>query len=259
MIRHLILACLSSVLLIVPAFGQDQVRPDHQDDALFLIDRSKPYLYLAVDHIGPRTPLRDNEPKTGLWLHLKNNSRFSIVVIGSRPPLAPEEKSVWVEDEVVPNKPSTGIDSTASGIGYRRGQDDLTDIFLSPNGSESQVRGAEAGADGHLESSRSVRPHGYNEGFQPGAPFINVISPGDEISFSLPSDHIGPSWHLEIPFRFALKHQDKLRQPYSYVALFWEDLSEKDRATITKVPGNSPAQAHGSAAPDVGQTVASPH
>ena len=49
-------------------------------------------------------------------------------MVGSRPSLEPGDKSRWIEDEVIPNKPSTGTESVA-GVGYRQGQDELTDIF----------------------------------------------------------------------------------------------------------------------------------
>jgi hypothetical protein len=228
------ISLLTSVILVVSAVGQDQTHATVRDDALFLINKSKPYLYVVVDHVGPRGPLRNGEPKTGLWLHLVNNCRLSIVVVGSKPPVSSEAKARWIEDEVIPNKPSMGTESVASGIGYRKGQDDLTDIYLSPNDSEAEVRSAERPANERGQASSVNRPHGYNERDEPSAAFLNVIPPGSQMSFSLPSNHVDPLWHIQIPFRFALKHQDKLRQPYSYVALFWDDLSDGDRSLILK-------------------------
>jgi hypothetical protein len=106
----------------------------------FLIDPSKPYVYLEVDHLGPRKPLRDGEPGTGIWLRLKNNSTLPVVVIASGVPAESAGEALWIEDEVVPNRPSTGTESMGSGMGYRPGQEDLTDIFLSPNVNEAEVR-----------------------------------------------------------------------------------------------------------------------
>jgi hypothetical protein len=254
-----VISSLASSFLMASVLGQNQPHAVAQDDSQFLINQSKPYTYIVVDHVGPRSPLRAGESKTGLWLHLVNNCRLSIVVVGSRPSLEMQDKSRWVEDEVVPNRPSTGTESMTSGVGYRQGQDDLTDIFLSPNGSESEVRGAEEAVVAHGQSSRSSRPHGYNEGSLPGPSFLNVVPPGGEISFSLPSDHVSPVWHFEIPFRFALKHLDKFRQPYSYVALFWDDLSEADRSTISEVSPHNPIETNGSAAHEGGHASSSPH
>jgi hypothetical protein len=215
--------------------GQESHPMENQDKASFLIDQSKPYLYLLVEQIIVRNPLRPEEPKVGLALRLVNNSRLSIVLMGSKPSSEGSSDARWIADEVVPDKPSTGTESTAAGVGYRKGQEGLTDIFRSPNDVEAEVRGAEAKAKAPESAPSHVRPQGYNQSFQPGPAFLNVIPPGGEVSFSLPSDHVSPTWHLEIPFRFALTHRDGLRQPYSYVALFWDDIPEADRLKLTKL------------------------
>jgi hypothetical protein len=63
-----------------------------------------------------------------------------------------------------------------------------------------------------------------------------VVPPGGEILFSVPSNHVSKSWHFEIPFRFALKHDGPIRQPYSYAAFFWEDLPEAYRTRSIESP-----------------------
>lgn len=225
----------------------------------FLIDPSKPYVYLEVDHVGARKPLRDGEPATGLWLHLKNNCKLSIVVIASRTPADRPDESLWVGDEVVSNKPSTGTESMGSGIGHQPGQDTLTDIFLSPNDNEAEVWGAEARAlKGSGQRERSDRPHGYNNNHEPGAQVIKVIPSGGEISFSLPINHVSEAWHFEIPFRFALKHVPGIRQPYSYVALYWDDIPEADRSLILKAKESGSAKPAGTTEPEVEHSSSSP-
>jgi len=41
----------------------------------FIVDASKPYVYLAFDHAGRREPAREGESPQGLWLRLINNCR----------------------------------------------------------------------------------------------------------------------------------------------------------------------------------------
>jgi hypothetical protein len=208
----------------------------------FLIDPSKPYVYLEVDHLGPRKPLRDGEPDTGIWLRLKNNCTLPVVVIASGVPTesAGEALWVWVEDEVVPNRPSSGTESMGSGIGYQPGQEDLTDIFLSPNMNEAEVRGAEDAMKRRPESAgrdeRVKRPHGYNDGYQPGPQMLKVIPSGGDVRFSVPINHVSMTWHFEIPFRLALPNKSKIRPPYSYVAFYVEDLKDNHRNAALPTP-----------------------
>jgi hypothetical protein len=194
----------------------------------FLVDPSNPYVYLAVDHVGPRKPLRDGEPDTGIWLRLKNNCALPVVVITSGVPDERSGQALWVEDEVVPNRPSAGTESMGTAIGYQSGQKDLTDIFLWPNVNESEVRGAEDAMKRSLQSPEKdenvKRPHGYNGGQQPGPQILTVVPPGGEVRFSVPTNHVSKAWHFEIPFRLALPQKGRARQPYSYVAFYDEDL-----------------------------------
>jgi len=46
----------------------------------FVIDDSKPYVYLKFDHIGDRTPVKDGESSKGLWLRLVNNCYLPIKI-----------------------------------------------------------------------------------------------------------------------------------------------------------------------------------
>ena len=52
------------------AFGQEK-----NGKYEFLIDPSKPYVYIRYDHIAPRKPVQAGEPSTGLWLGTVNNCR----------------------------------------------------------------------------------------------------------------------------------------------------------------------------------------
>jgi hypothetical protein len=193
----------------------------------FVLHPSRPYVYLVLDRTGPRKPLRDGEANEGMWLRLVNNCRLPLVIIASKSSTNVADEAFWVQDEVVPNKPSPGTDSEGAAVGYEPGQEGLTGIFLHPNEDEAEVRGAEKAARSSQEPMK--RPHGYNGGYQPGPQILKVIPPGGEVLFSLPINHVSQTWHFEVPFRFALKQEGAIRQPYSYVAFSWDDLPESYR------------------------------
>lgn len=46
----------------------------------FLLDSSKPYVYLTYDHIGPRTLHAEGQETVGLWLRIVNNCRIPIAI-----------------------------------------------------------------------------------------------------------------------------------------------------------------------------------
>ena len=196
----------------------------------FLVDPSKPYVYLELDRVGPRTPLRKEEPKTGIWLRLKNNCNLPIVIVTFR---ASPKNEGGVTDEVVPNPRPPGSETASSGIGsYEQGAEDLADIFLSPNSNEAEVRGVEEKTKREPRTAdqavRAERPHGYNNGYEPGTQVLTVIPPGGQLPFSLPSNHVSKTWHFEIPFRLALPNKSGIRPPYSYVAFYQQDLKEEE-------------------------------
>jgi hypothetical protein len=223
--------CLGlSLVGVLPGYSQ-------ASEETISLNVAKPYVYLEFDHVGSRSPLRAGEPNRGIWFRLKNNSRFAVTVIAST-------DSAWVGDEVVPDVPSPGTESLGDAIGYKPGQEDFTDIYLFPNQTEAEVRGAESTSNGRdggkVKADNLRRPQGYSGGHQPGPQVLKVIPSGGEVLFSLPIDHVRPSWHLEIPFRFALKHEGSARPPYSYVAFFWDDLPDAYRTGSTESPASKP-------------------
>lgn len=212
----------------------------HRHAAEFRIEASKPYVYVEVDHIGPRTPLREGEPSDGIWLRLKNNCQVPIVIITLRASKVITERTIGVADEVVPTPQQTVGDYGLEKVFHQPGEEDFTDIFLSPNMNEAEVDAAIAEAHGSPNDverkEAKFRPHGYNHGYHPGIQVLTVVPPGGEIPFSVPSNHVSKSWHFEIPFRFALKNEGPIRQPYSFVAFFWDDLPEAYRTGSTESP-----------------------
>lgn len=202
----------------------------------FLIDQSRPYVYLELDHIGPRTPLRTGEPNQGIWLYLKNNCRLPIVVLAFG---SPQTGVIDLMDEIVPN-PHRGTEVPSSGVGYKRDQEGLTDIFRWPNVNESEAIAAEDEAtnlsNDTVGKKFAARPRGYSHGYEPLSFTLTIIAPGGQVHFSVPIDHVSDDWHFEVPFRLALNDHGSVRAPYSYLAFYKTDLPRDGRTDLPRAP-----------------------
>lgn len=221
----LLALCVPSSTVRAQQPGPKDAVPDS-----FLIDPSKPYVYLEVDHVGTRRPLRKDEPSTGIWLRLKNNCRLPIVVVaigGSQNP----KKTLTLEDEIVPNPRVVGEDARMTGIVAAHGLEEMNDIIRFPNMTEAEVRSAEAMQRGSKKPSERPLGYGIDSGFDTQT--FTLIPPGEQVLFSVPSNHVSETWHLEIPFRLALPNKSRMRPPYSYVAFYQEDLKNAQAATPT--------------------------
>jgi hypothetical protein len=221
------------VCLCTLGFGQ-QDAPRRIED--FRIDSTKPYVYLQVLSVGPRKPLEPGEPDMGIRLRLVNNSRVPISIITLSTNEEQKVAGYNVIDEVIPDTWGVGDDPGGGATGVQHDQKSLTGIIRWPNQTEQEIRGAEAAARGALAGKASSqftsRPYGYNDQRFLGRRYLTIIRPGDAVTFSYPSNHISEMWHLEVPFRLALPSTGSLRPPYSYVALYWIDLSESDRTRL---------------------------
>jgi hypothetical protein len=180
---------------VLPLLGQN-MRQDQMDaQTRFVIDPSKPYVYLEVDHVGPRTPKGKGEPEVGIWLRLRNNSRLPIIVSTfGGPPGSPD---CGVMDEVVRNP-------TMEGAATIKSMADLSAPPKQASGEEPPV--------GYMSDVRTA----------------TSVPPGGQIAFSVPISHVGPNWHFEIPFRFDLQRRQSGREPVSFVAFYQSDLPSKN-------------------------------
>jgi len=195
----------------------------------FIIDPSKPSVYLEVDHIGPRKALRDGEPGVGIWLHLKNNCRLPIVVLEIGKPAESPKDTITLVDEIVPDPqvPAEGKGEDARGGGVFAPPElhDMMDIFRFPNLTEEEVLNAEEMARSSGKLIKRPRGYGWRNGFDSFR--LSLVAPGDEVYFSVPTNHVTERWHFEIPFRLAVTNNSPVRPPYCYLAFYQEDL---DRA-----------------------------
>lgn len=204
----------------------------------FLIDPSKPYVYLKVDHIGPRTPDSDDEPVTGIYLKLVNNCRLPIIVNIFGAHAGARDYESGVEDRVVLNPTGYGDgggEVTATVSIPAPSLLNIPDEILSPEMRKAKAKLAveereKADAEVAREKARkdadvkelAERPTGYHH---PVGSF-DIIPPGRAIYFSVPINHVNKKWHFEIPFRFDLRVRSPISSPYSYVAFYWNDLPE---------------------------------
>ncbi len=233
-----------------------------KDNSQFVINVNKPYAYLAVDHVGPREPVRADEPSVGVWLRLRNNCRLSIVVLAIGERDGSGKEGIALEDEIVPDPQAIGVgeDVRMSGIGGPvglKGAQGLMDIFRWQDRTEEEVRNAEKWSKASSKPIERPRGYGVENGFEYF--MLTLIAPGEGLYISVPANHVSENWHLEIPFRLALANKSGIRPPYSYVALYWDDLSEAERAAIKEGLGKSPGKGGDSGAHDGGPGKSLPH
>jgi hypothetical protein len=190
----------------------------------FLVNPSLPYVYLEVDHIGPRVPNRDGEPTIGIFLRLHNNSTIPIIVdTFGRPPESKDDQC-GVFDNVVANRPSFGESGgetiDISGIDISgMSKVDLASIFAPP-AAGPQKPAPQPSTKAEVGGSM---PPGYD--FEVGS--MATLGPGQSIYFSLPLDHVSSKWHAEIPFRFDLRIRTPVRSAQNFIALYQGDLAGK--------------------------------
>jgi len=163
----------------------------------FVIDQSKPYVYLKFDHIGARKPLSPDETDKGLWLRLVNNCRMPIVVGIFNPSTG--DPGVGVFDEIIPTGAIKGL------------------MVPGPSGRAQQT-----------ESPKEKPPEGYSsEVFS-----TTIIKPGGDLLFSVPLNHVSPSWHMQVKFKLHLSDSERVTEPETILAFYWQDIPEEFRESV---------------------------
>jgi len=163
----------------------------------FLIDPSKDYVYLRFDHVGSRERLGGDEVSQGLWMRLVNNCRLPVIVATFNP--GTNDPGVGIYDVVIP------IVSKGSTLRLERGQ---------------------KGDRGPSRKSSAKMPKGYS---LPDTFSTATISPGEDILFSVPVNHVSPAWSLEIRFYLAPPGTHYGSGPYSVLSFDWVDIPEQLR------------------------------
>jgi len=193
MIKTVILYAIRGGMLLMALWASAQVKTTD-----FLIDPSKEYVYLQFDHLGSRERIGGDEVSQGLWIRLVNNCRVPVLVATFNPGTGDPGSGIY--DEVVP--------VAAKGP-----------ILHSEGNPKNQLRSS------RLTSAKM--PKGYS---LPDTFSTTSISPGESILFSVPANHVNPSWSLEI--RFYLGPSGALfgSGPYSVLTFDWVDIPEQFRA-----------------------------
>jgi hypothetical protein len=180
------LAALACTSVVKPMMAQNR-------DAGFVIDSTRPSVYIEFERVAKRKPVSDEEVSSGVWLRLMNNTRVPIRVMTFEPGTG--DPGVGVMDEVVQvNNP----------------------VGFGPSGTNVET----------LSYEQAGSPKGYSLDVGSSA----TIPGGDSLLFGVPLNHVGQSWYLRVRFEFELPPTKTGRQPYSYADFTWMDVPRKDRA-----------------------------
>jgi hypothetical protein len=167
------------MFLLALAFGANlhgqQLVPD------FVLNPSKPYLYIQFDHVGPRTPIQEGEGNVGLWLRIVNNCREPILVPTFG--LTTGDPGVGVLDEIVPNVVTTSV-----------------------------VPGGVPLAGGSAKPEK--RPP---EGYSAEVHSMTRVLPGRELLFSVPLNHVSDQWFMRVRVVLDVNRPTVWPRPYTYL------------------------------------------
>jgi hypothetical protein len=170
----------------------------------FVVDKSKPYVYLRFDHVGPRKPVQDGEGNVGLWIRVVNNCRIPIVLQSFSMP--PGTAGVGIFDEVVENEPTL-------------------QVFSTPQ------EGKQIQRDERLRKAKH-KPHGYSS----ETSGVVRIQSGSEILFSVPLNHVDEDWHMQIRFALDLLNSSMVSGPFTYLPFYEWDIPKEFRASKAQSP-----------------------
>ncbi len=188
------------LLLGANAFSQEV------DSANFVLDPSKPYVYLKFDHIGPRKPHQDSEDNMGLWLKVVNNCRIPIVFRASGG--LPGDIEATLEDEVVEQEQGIQI---------------VSDQEINQFERTVQLR----------KERLKLKPEGYS--FEVSG--VARVQPGQVLLISFPLNHVDDFWYLRVKFALELNRSSVATGPFTYLPFGKWDIPRNERPRKTN-PAN---------------------
>jgi len=178
----------------------------------FVIDQSKPYVYLRFDHIGPRKPIQRGEGNTGLWLRVVNNCHIPIVLASFKMPTG--EQGVGLMDEVIETEPMLRIFSTPEEEKKEKRREDLHKSKHKPEGYSSETAGV-------------VR-----------------LQPGTDALFSVPLNHVDDDWYMRVRFALDLDKSSIAVGPFTYLPFYeWNIPKGLRRSSRAQIPSTPDAEA----------------
>ncbi len=85
----------------------------------FVLDTTKPYVYLAFDHAGARKPVSPGESAEGIWIRFVNNCNQPVTIGTFDPGNGEEGVGVLYDVVPIPISGSGGIPSLPGDTEYR--------------------------------------------------------------------------------------------------------------------------------------------
>jgi hypothetical protein len=167
------------------------------DPSNFVIDQSKPYVFLKFDHIGPRKAAQHGEENIGLWLKVVNNCRIPIV-LGGHNALA-GDPGYYIDDEVIEEAPSM--------ITYVKTEKEM-----------------EIGNKSGKKTMKS-KPLGYSS----SVAGVIRIQPGEDVLVSFPINHVDDDWYLRVKVALAINKSSIAAGPFTYLPFFIYDIPKQFR------------------------------
>jgi hypothetical protein len=184
------LVTIAIAALLLPVSSQRDAMLSREPS--FVLDSTKPYVYVELQSKGPRIPRSPDEPSDGYFFLLKNNCQVPIVVPTFGVPRGSSKYEIGLLDDVVADASATP-----------------TVRFYGPH----------QRVDRQEHEPLGKMPSGYSYHARSTA----TLKPGETVLFSLPQNHISKRWHAEIRFEFALPSRNS-RNIEQKVKIFWMDL-----------------------------------
>jgi hypothetical protein len=198
-VQRIPIMLLATLLFSVSVVAQDKPQPDS-----FVLDPSRPFIYLKFDHFGPGAPWGDNEVPFRIWFRLVNNCRVPIKIRTFGGPGG----ALGVMDRVVEDEKILTI-TADHGLIDTPEPSPISDLIpeLPLPGSPSTRPSAQTPAVKNEPSQTTTdeepsakMPSGYESEASSSA----EIAPGRDVYFSLPANHLSTTWHFVIPFTFVV-------------------------------------------------------
>jgi hypothetical protein len=184
-------------------------------DTSFVLDGSKPYVYLAFDHVGARKPIALEEGSEGLWLRIVNNCKVPIRVNTFRGDL--DGTGVVVFDEIVPIIEGFTVHGESGVI--QTDQSPVQDLIgdetseVAPSEKPKQTPGNVARANGQM-------PRGYSAELS----FVSRVLPGKSLLFSVPRNHVSHDWFMRVKFTLDVSKPSVGAGPVTELDFFNEQI-----------------------------------
>ncbi len=152
------------------------------------LKKNEPNVYIKLDRVGRRKPLRTGESDEGIWLRLHNNSKWSLFFPVFNVPDEYGDAGMYYDVEYIP-KPETNYDPLSIG----QGQSEQSNTAIPSVPSGYQI----------IHTSSTIE-----------------LPSGDSILFSIPREHLRNRLHIRIKFNYEWEDSSDVfagREPIHYV------------------------------------------